>query len=165
MYDAFLNLLGSGIKGESQKKDHNLEIDLIAFSWGTMNSTKVGTGTGPSLGKVRVQDFNVLKNIDASSPQIFRRSCDGSVLPQVEVTLQKQQNSDDKIPYLHLVFTNAYITSFQWNGSNGTSNDTPLEAISFVFEKCQVEYLTQQDDGTPGEPIATDWDVSADAPA
>src|SRR2546423_857792 len=104
MYDAFLNLLGSEIKGESQKKDHNLEIDLIAFSWGTMNSTKVGTGTGLSVGKVRVQDFNILKNIDCASPPLFRRSCDGLVLPQVEVTLQKQQGSDEKIPYLHLVF-------------------------------------------------------------
>lgn len=163
MYDAFLNLLGSEIKGESQKKGHDCEIDLVAFSWGTMNATKVGTGTGTSVGKVRVQDFNVLKYVDCASPVIFRRSCDGLVLPQVEVTLQKQQG-DEKLPYLRLTFTNAYVTSFQWNGSNGTSNDTPLEAISFVFETCQVEYLTQLDDGTPGQPVVTDWDVSANAP-
>ena len=164
MYDAFLNLLSNKIVGESQKESHTGEIDLIAFSWGTMNSTKVGTGTGTSTGKVRVQDFNVLKYIDRASPDLFQRSCDGTVLPTVEVTLQKQQGDGEKLPYLHLTFNNAYITSFQWNGSNGTSNDTPLEAISFVFESCQVEYTQQRNDGTGQDTLVGTWHIGQNAP-
>src|SRR5262249_27080830 len=75
MYDAFLNLLPSAIKGESQKQDHELEVDLIGFSWGAMNNHAISQGTGMSTGKVKIQEFSVLKYVDAASPVLFHRSC------------------------------------------------------------------------------------------
>src|ERR1700704_2209027 len=90
-YDAFLKL--DGITGESQKDGHKKEIDIMSFSWGASNSSSVGTGTGASTGKVSVSDFSIMKSTDSSSPNLFQKCCDGTVIATGVVTLQRQTNA------------------------------------------------------------------------
>src|SRR5437868_3564442 len=143
-YDAFLKL--DGITGESQKDGHVGDIDLMSFSWGASNSSSVGTGTGVSVGKVSVSDFSIMKSTDASSPTLFQKCCDGSVIPTAVVTLQRQVQGD-ATPYLVYNFTNVYVTSLQWSGSGG-AGDAPMESVSFCAEVATVDYTPLNDDGT-----------------
>ena len=160
-YDAFLQL--EGIVGESQKENHEGEIDLMSFSWGASNSSSVGTGTGVSTGKVSVSDFSVMKSTDKSSPVIFQKCCDGSVIPQALVTLQRQVQGE-ATPYLVYTFTNVFVTSVQWSGSGG-AGDTPMESVAFCFEVGQVDYSPQKDDGSEAPAIHGGWDVGQNVKA
>ena len=96
-FDAFLKL--DGVTGESQKANHVGEIDVMSFSWGASNSSSVGTGTGASVGKATVSDFSIMKSTDSSSPVLFQKCCDGSVIPTGIVTLQRQVQGN-ATPYL-----------------------------------------------------------------
>ena len=156
-YDAFLKL--DGIQGESQKDNHKQEIDLMSFSWGASNSSSVGTGTGASTGKVSVSDFSIMKTTDSSSPPLFQKCCDGTVIATGVVTLQRQTNQGAQA-YLVYNFTNVYVTSIQWSGSGG-SGDSPMESVSFCFEKGTVDYTPVDDNGTPGTAIHGGWNVGA----
>jgi type VI secretion system secreted protein Hcp len=158
-YDAFLKL--DGITGESQKTGHTGEIDLMSFSWGASNSSSVGTGTGVSVGKVSVSDFSIMKSTDSSSPVLFQRCCDGSVIANGVVTLQRQV-AGTATPYLVYTFTNVYVTSVQWSGSGG-SGDAPMESVSFTFETGKVTYTSLNDDGSQGNPVDGGWDVGQNA--
>jgi type VI secretion system secreted protein Hcp len=160
-YDAFLKL--DGIPGESQKDNHKGEIDIMSFSWGASNSTSVGTGTGASTGKVSVSDFSVMKSSDSSSPNLFQKCCDGTVVTSADVTLQRQTNQG-AAAYLVYHFDNVYVTSVQWSGSGG-SGDSPMESVSFCFEKGTVDYTPLDDNGAPGTAIHGGWDVGANTKA
>ena len=156
-YDAFLKL--AGVTGESQKDNHKGEIDLMSFSWGASNSSAVGTGTGVSTGKVTVSDFSIMKTTDSSSAVLFQKCCDGSVIATGVVTLQRQIQGT-ATPYLVYNFTNVFVTSIQWSGSGG-AGDTPMESVSFCFEKGTVDYTPVDDNGTPGTAIHGGWNVGA----
>lgn len=161
-YDAFLKL--DGIQGESQKKNHTNEIDIMSFSWGASNSTSVGTGTGPSTGKVSVSDFSIMKSTDSSSPILFQKCCDGSVITTGQVALQKSAGSGGPIEYLVFKFTNIYVTSVQWSGSGGMG-DTPSESVSFVFETGTVDYTPQADTGSGTGTVHGGWDIGQNVSA
>jgi type VI secretion system secreted protein Hcp len=154
-YDAFLKL--DGVTGESQKQNHSGEIDIMSFSWGASNSTSVGTGTGPSTGKVSISDFSVMKTTDSSSAILFQKCCDGSVIANATITLQKSAGTSP-IQYLVYKFTNVYITSVQWSGSGG-AGDTPMESVSFCFETGTVDYTPQADTGSGTGTVHGGWDV------
>ena len=158
-YDAFLKL--DGITGESQKANHTGEIDIMSFSWGASNSSSVGTGTGVSVGKVSVSDFSIMKSTDSSSPPLFQKCCDGSVIATGVVTLQRQV-SGNATAYLVYNFTNVYVTSIQWSGSGG-SGDAPMESVSFCFEKGTVDYTPLADDGTAGTAVHGGWNIGSNA--
>ena len=160
-YDAFLKL--TGVTGESQKENHTGEIDLMSFSWGASNSSSVGTGTGASVGKVSVSDFSIMKSTDSSSPVLFQKCCDGSVMTTGTVTLQRQV-AGTATPYLVYTFTNVYVTSLQWSGSGG-AGDAPMESVSFCFEVGTVDYTPLKDDGTAGNAIHGGWDVGQNVKA
>ena len=71
-WDAFLTL--EGVKGESQRKGHEGEIELISFSFGATNPSSIGIGSGGGTGKVSLSSFNVMKKTDASSVGMFQAS-------------------------------------------------------------------------------------------
>ncbi|MFL5246128.1 MAG: Hcp family type VI secretion system effector [Gemmataceae bacterium] len=160
-YDAFLKL--DGVTGESQKANHTGEIDLMSFSWGSSNSSSVGTGTGVSVGKVSVSDFSIMKSTDSSSPVLFQKCCDGSVIGTATVTLQRQVGSS-ATAYLVYTFTNVYVTSVQWSGSGG-AGDAPMESVSFTFETGTVDYTPLNDDGSGGSAVHGGWDVGQNVKA
>jgi type VI secretion system secreted protein Hcp len=160
-YDAFRRL--NGITGESQKSKHIGDIDIMSFNWGATNSTSIGTGTGPSTGKVSISDFSIMKATDSSSPPLFQKCCDGSVIASGVVTLQRQVVGT-ATPYLVYCFQNLFVTSIQWSGSGG-AGDSPMESVSFCFEVGTVDYTPQKDDGTAGNAIHGGWDVGQNVKA
>src|SRR5262245_60220944 len=160
-YDAYLKL--EGVDGESQKQNHVGEIDIMSFSWGASNGSSVGTGTRVSVGKVSVSDFSIMKSTDSSSPVLFQKCCDGSVIPTAVVTLQRQVQGE-ATPYLVYNFTNVYVTSVQWSGSGG-AGDAPMESVSFTFETGAVDYTPQTDEGGAGDAIHGGWDIGQNVKA
>ena len=128
-----------------------------AISTDARSNTASAYGTGVSVGKVSVSDFSVMKSTDSSSPVLFQKCCDGSVIPKAVVTLQRQV-SGQATPYLVYQFENVYVTSIQWSGSGG-AGDAPMESVSFCFETGEVDYTPQKDDGSGDQAIHGGWHV------
>jgi type VI protein secretion system component Hcp len=104
-----------------------------------------------------------MKTTDSSSPVLFQKCCDGSVVTTGTVTLQKQVGGD-ALPYLVYNFTNIYITSIQWSGAGG-AGDTPMESVSFCFETATVDYSPQADTGSLAGTIHGGWDIGQNTKA
>ena len=154
-WDAFLTL--EGVKGESQRKGHEGEIEIISFSFGAHNPSSIGVGSGGGTGKVSLSSFNVMKKTDASSVGMFRASCLGQHFPTAELALYKS-GGDKPLLYLKFAFEEVYVDSLQWSGAEGGDN-IPMENVSYSFGKVEIVYTQQNPDGTAAGDFTGSWDV------
>ncbi len=124
--DMFLKI--DGIDGESGSHKHKNEIEVLSFSWGLSN-TASSTGGGGGAGKVSVNDFSIVKQIDGSSPKLMEACCTGQLLKDVTVTLvNKERQQEDLIVKMSDVLISSYQT-----GSAGSGGAVPMDQVSFNF--------------------------------
>jgi type VI secretion system secreted protein Hcp len=135
-FDAFLKL--DGIAGESQDKDHKNEIDVLSFHWGITRGTR---------GRARVEDFQVVKNVDAASPLLFDAVCSGQAIKEAVFTLRKA--GEKGIDFYKIRFEDVLISSASPAGSAGGDN-LPLEQVQINFQSAEIEYTVQNPDGGVG---------------
>jgi type VI secretion system secreted protein Hcp len=134
-FDAFLKI--DGIPGESQDKDHKNEIDVLSFHWGIARGNR---------GRAQVQDFQVVKNVDAASPLLFDAVCSGQHIKEAQFALRKA--GDAAIDFYKIKFEDVFITSVQPAGSSG-GDTLPLEQVSLNFQAVEIEFTAQNPDGQP----------------
>lgn len=151
--DMFLKL--EGIEGEAQDKTHAKELDILAWSWGLSQSGSYASGGGGGAGKVNVQDISFTKWIDASSPHLFLRCCNGE--PIKTATLVCRKAGKEQQEYLKLTFTDCIVSSLSTGGSGG--EDRLTENMSLNFAKVKFEYTPQKEDGSLGSVIPNGWDL------
>jgi type VI secretion system secreted protein Hcp len=154
LVDYFLKI--DGIDGESQDKTHKAEIQLQSFSWGETNAGTFAAGGGGGAGKVHMQDFNFVMNINKASPKIFLACANGEHIKKATLTARKA--GKDQQDYLKVTFTDLLISGFQTSGSSD-ANHLPLDQVSFNFSKVEVEYKEQKADGTLGGAIKAQYDL------
>lgn len=145
--DYFLKI--EGVDGESTDQSHKGELSIESWSWGASNPTTVGSG-GLSAGKVQFQDFHFTKAIDKSSPVLMEMIATGEHIKDAKLTLRKAGSTQQT--YLVVTFTDVMVSSYSVSGNSG---DTPIENISFSFQKIEMEYFPQNPDGTSSESIKT----------
>lgn len=159
--EAFLKI--EGIPGESRKNGHPDEIDILSFSFGAANPTTVAKGSGAGASQVNISSFNIMKMTDLSSTALFLRCAKGEHIPEAIVTLRKSGGTNP-LEYLQYKFTKVYVDSIQWSGSSG-GDDTPTESLSLAFEKVEIVYSQQADDGTPKKTVGSGWDIPSGTPS
>src|SRR6476661_440725 len=114
--DMFLKL--DGVKGESKDKAHTQDIDILSWSWGMSNSGSAHQGGGAGSGKVNVQDVNVTKYIDSSSPKLMLSCCNGTHYANALLTVRKAGGSSP-VEYVKIKMEEVLITSVSTGGSGG----------------------------------------------
>jgi type VI secretion system secreted protein Hcp len=159
--EAFLKI--EGIPGESRKAGHPDEIDILSFSFGASNPTTVGKGTGAGASQVSISSFNIMKMTDLSSTAFFLRCAKGEHIPTAIVTLRKSGGTNP-LEYLQYKFSKVYVDSIQWSGSSG-GDDSPTESLSLAFEKVEIVYSSQNDDGTAKKTVGSGWDIPSGTPS
>jgi type VI secretion system secreted protein Hcp len=159
--EAFLKI--EGIPGESRKQGHADEIDIFSFSFGASNPTTVGKGTGAGASQVNISSFNIMKATDLSSTALFLRCAKGEHIPTAIITLRKAGGTNP-LEYLQYKFTKVYVDSIQWSGASG-GDDTPTESLSLAFEKVEIVYSSQADDGTAKKTVGSGWDIPSGTPS
>jgi type VI secretion system secreted protein Hcp len=159
--EAFLKI--EGIPGESRKQGHADEIDILSFSFGASNPTTVGKGTGAGASQVSISSFNLMKVTDLSSAPLFLRCAKGEHIPTAIVTLRKAGGTNP-LEYLQYKFTKVYVDNIQWSAASG-GDDTPAESLSLAFEKVEIVYSSQADDGTPKKTVGSGWDIPSGTPS
>ena len=146
-----------GIKGESIDQVHKEEIDVLSWSWGASNSTGYQVGTGRTEGKVSFQDFTFTHEYDKTSPALALRCFSGKHIPEAIFSLTRIVN-DDPVDILVITFSNVLVSSIAHGGSS-TSDQLPVENVSIVYEKFQLEYSLYNKDGSKSGTSRAAWDL------
>lgn len=156
--DMFLKL--DDIKGEAQDKNHESEIDVLAWSWGMSQSGSFHEGGGGGAGKASFQDISVTKWIDKSSPTLMLYCANGDHFKRARLTVRKA----GKVPLEYVIITmeKVLITSVSTGGSGGEDRLTENVTLNFAEVKC--EYQPQSPDGgKAGGAINFEWDIAGNA--
>ena len=135
------------IKGESEAKGFEEQMQIQSWSFGATNSGSSGVGTGAGTGKVSLQDFHFVIQNGKASVQLFLACCQGNHIPKAVLSCRKTGGNGTPYTYYTVTFQDLVISSFQTGGSDG-SGALPMESISFNFTKITQEYSQQKADGS-----------------
>ncbi len=152
--DYFLKL--DGIDGESADSKHKGDIDLQSFSWGASQGGSFGQGGGGGAGKVSMQDFHFVMNMNKASPKLMLACATGEHIAKGVLICRKAGTEQQE--YLKVTFSDILVSSFQTGASAGGSTG-PTDQISLNFAKVEFEYKEQKVDGTLGGAIKAGYDV------
>jgi type VI secretion system secreted protein Hcp len=144
-----------GIEGESQIKDHEKEIDILAWSWGMSQSGTMHVGGGGGSGKVQVQDVSLTKYLDKATPTLMKMCCNGKHIK--EAVLVTRKAGEFPLDYLKIKMSDVLITSVTSGGSGG--EDRLTENVSLNFAKVEVGYTPQKADGSGDAEITINWNI------
>src|SRR5215210_7552682 len=100
--DMFLKI--DGIEGDARDTRHKGEIEILSFSWGVVN-TGSNTGGGGGAGKVVPSDFSIMKALDKATPKLFERMCEGSHIPEVNVSVGSASVKGEQVEFLKIKLT------------------------------------------------------------
>ena len=153
--DTYLKL--GDLKGESQVKGFEDQIQVLAWSWGMSQSGTTHTGSGGGAGKVNVQDLSFTHYIDSASPNLMKACSTGQHFDSATITMRKAGGSP--LDYLVIKLTEIIVTSVSTGGSAG--EDQLTENVSLNFAQFQVDYQPQDAKGAKkGGAISFKYDIS-----
>ena len=113
-------------------------------------------GGGGGAGKVSVQDLNLTKWVDKSTPVLMQYNMSGKQFPEAKLTVRKAGNAP--LEYIIVTMADVICTSVQTGGSGG--EDRLTETVTLNFAKVKFEYTAQKQDGSAdGGAIPVGWDV------
>lgn len=157
--DVFLEL--TDIDGESQDAIHEDKIDILAWSWGMVQSGTTHMGGGSGGGKVSVQDISVTKYVDKSTPTIMQKCCTGEHIAEGSLIIRKA--GGEALEYVVIDMEDIIITSVSTGGSGG--EDRLTENVSLNFGKFTYTYTEQEADGSAGAEVPVTYDIAANEEA
>ena len=153
--DAFLKL--GALKGDSQVKGYEEQMQLLAWSWGMSQSGTTHLGTGGGAGKVNVQDLSFTKFVDSASAPLILACCKGTHYDDATLTLRKA--GGDPLPYLVITLEEIIVTSVTTGGSGGEDQQT--ENITLNFGAFKYSYQPQDNKGAKkGGAIEIKYDIA-----
>jgi type VI secretion system secreted protein Hcp len=156
--DYFLKI--DGIPGESQDETHKDEIHLDSWSWGETQEGSSSHSGGITAGKVQMQDFHFVMQVNKASPKLMLACATGEHIPSAVLTCRKA--GKDAQEFLKYTFTNLLISSYQTGGS-ARGHIIPTDQISFNFEKIETEYKPQKADGSLDSPVTAGYNLKENA--
>jgi len=143
------------VKGESIDSVHLGAIELLAAELGMQNSGLGSSATaGTAAGTAEFEMLRITKPVDAASPAIFLACASGASFPSANLYVRKTGGEED------LVYRFKLVQPTKVQTAAGSGDDTPQEAIDFVFGAMQVEY-TQQGAASP---MTQAWSVVENQP-
>jgi type VI secretion system secreted protein Hcp len=150
--DYFLKI--DGVDGESQDRAHPNHIELLGFSWGESNASRVVHGGGGGSGRVSMQDLNFTMKVNKASPSLMLACASGKHL--MKATLSCRKAGGEQQDFLKFTLSDVLVSSYQ---SNGDPSGDPTDKVSLNFLKIQMAYTRQAADGSV-VPVETQYDLS-----
>ncbi|WP_343610913.1 type VI secretion system tube protein Hcp [Novosphingobium sp.] len=155
--DLFLKI--DGIDGESQKKGHEKEIDIISFNFGAAQHGSFHTGgAGGGAGKAEIRDISITKEVDKSSPKLFSACASGRHIPQIIIYSQKAGDGTNPLVYYKITLQDVIVSSVDNQGAS--HGDAIMESIVFNTAKVTFDYQPQnRTGGKDGGIITASYDI------
>jgi len=141
------------VVGESQDKIHPNTVEVTSFTLGVENTSTIGSATGGAgAGKAMFSSLEITKQIDKASPGLFALAASGGHFDQANLYVRKVGGTTDYLVYrLKLVA----VSDVEWSGASG--DDSPLETVKFQYGALQVQYASQNANGTLATPQTANW--------
>jgi type VI secretion system secreted protein Hcp len=155
--DMFVKI--GALKGEAQDSKHKDEIDVLSWNWGMSNSGSAQQGGGQGSGKVHVQELNITKYIDKSTPDLMLACCSGKHFDKATLTVRKA--GETPLEYLQIPLEELIITNVTTGGR--VDEDRLTENVALNFARVKVQYKEQTDKGGVGDKPEMGWDVAKNA--
>ena len=125
--------------GESEDKQFNKWVDILAWSWGGSQSGTAVIGGGMGGGKVNMQNFSCTKFTDILTPKLWQHLCKGTHIPEIRFRARKAGGTP--FVYLELDFKDAIVTGVSTGGSGG--EDRTTENLTFDYKEYKLKYYQQ----------------------
>jgi len=115
---------------------------------------------GKDLADVDACNFQIVKQLDAASPNLFRAYCTTQDLEHREVfesaTISlRKATGGARLPFLKYTFNDVVVVGYSLEIGSDAS---PKETISMSFAKCRAEYKQQSKSGELSPTVQGGWD-------
>jgi type VI secretion system secreted protein Hcp len=138
--DYFLHV--DGVSGESQALP--TYINIQSFSFGVENHQTIGsTTTGAGAGKAVLNELEINKPVDATTPVFFSRAAGGQKIAALEILARKSGGAPGAQPYLRYCFQNVWVTE-----QNMSGDEDVRENLKFLYGSVVQQYTRQNKDGS-----------------
>jgi type VI secretion system secreted protein Hcp len=148
------------IDGESQRADHEDEIDIYDFTWNIEQAAGAQAGRGRSKGRAQVSALTCSKAYDASSPYLALAAMQGRSFDEVVLTVRKD-SGDAHLDYLIVTMENVIISLYAISGAGEDEGQTIMEDLGLSFENVKIKYTIQADDHSKGDEHEIEYDIAA----
>jgi type VI secretion system secreted protein Hcp len=133
-FDAFLKL--DGIKGESQVKGFEDQIQIESFHWGVAQTVvQIGSG-GAGTGRPTKKDFLFTSASSQASPLLFLNCATGKHIKDGVLTLRSAGGSQTNFSTIKL--TDLLISAYDQAGDEDGS--VPMDEVSINYTKIEFAY-------------------------
>ena len=144
--------------GESSKKGHEGQIDIVSFSFGaTQSGSFARGGAGGGAGKAEFQDISVVKEVDKSSPKLFQACAAGTHFQKATIFVRKA--GDRPLEYYKVELQDLIVSSIQNSGA--ASGDNVMESVTMNCAVINFTYVEQDAKGGAGRTVTAGFDVRA----
>ena len=147
----------AGIDGETQLKGYAKQVELLSYSHGvSMQVTGDTSNQERTSGKPNHQDFHLTKYLDATSPKLNQKCCEGANLGDAVITIARNDNGTI-MELMKYTLKNTVISSVSVGGGGG---DKPVESLSINYSAIAWDYTSQKEAGGKLGTAAGTWDVA-----
>ncbi|MCA0963395.1 Hcp family type VI secretion system effector [Salipiger bermudensis] len=158
------------IDGESQRADHEDEIDITDIMWSVEQAATAQTGRGRARSRAEVSSLYCKKVYDASSPYIALAAMQAKSFKDVIVTVRRD-SGDAHLDYLTITMTNTIISRYEIDGVGRITDSEGIERegqelqekIGFAFENIKIKYVVQEEDHSAGDEHEVEFDIAMGA--
>ncbi|MDO6584916.1 type VI secretion system tube protein Hcp [Salipiger sp. 1_MG-2023] len=156
------------IDGESQRAEHEDEIDITDIMWSIEQAATAQTGRGRARARADVSSLTCRKVYDASSPYIALAAMQAKSFKDVIVTVRRD-SGEAHLDYLTITMTNTIISHYEIDGVGRITDSERVERegqelqerIGFAFENIKVKYVVQEEDHSAGDEHEIEFDIAA----
>lgn len=149
------------IGGESQRADHEDEIDIHDVMWNVEQGSAAQVGKGRSRARAQVGPINLRKFTDASSAYLLLACMQGKSFPDMVLSVRKD-SGEAHLDYLIITMENVTISKFETVGVGPEEDGQVIEEVlGLVFENVTYKYTVQADDHSAGDEHEITYDIAA----
>lgn len=128
------------IQGESQRVDHEDEIDIHGISW----SIEVPQESTVRRSRARPGPLILRKFVDASSPYLALAPLKGEIIPSATLAVRKD-SGEAHLDYLIITMENVQVTSVKTSSPENREDGQQLrEEVGLTFSKITYKYIDSE---------------------
>lgn len=149
------------IQGESQRADHEEEIDVHDIRWNIEQGSAAQVGKGRARARAQVSAVEIGKYVDASSVYLALACMQGKSFDEMVLAVRKD-SGEAHLDYLIITMENVTISKYEVLGVGEDEDGQMLEeAVGLVFENVTYKYTVQEDDHSAGGEHEITYDIAA----
>lgn len=144
------------IAGESKDPAHPGWVEIKNWRWQTERAPSDESRRDSSMSGDRSQSITITKVVDSTSADLYKTCTDARHMKKV--TIDVHRSDDPALHYVVFELENVYLTRYELGVLD--DEDRATEEVTLNFGKVKAVLVPQKDDGSEGDPLHYEWDIS-----